>query len=48
MLLPIENVFIKFILMFSSFYLSNGIMAIIYINKLRNKSWHQSHIEGLE
>ena len=38
-LLPLENTMIKFILIYSSFYVGNGIMVIIYLLRFRSESW---------
>ncbi len=38
-LLPLENTMIKFILIYSSFYVGNGIMGIIYLLRFRSESW---------
>lgn len=37
--LPIENVAVKFILIYGSFYVSNALMSVIYINRLRSEDW---------
>lgn len=36
----IENIALKFILIYSSFYIGNAIMSIIYIKKFRSDQWH--------
>lgn len=38
-LLPLENTLIKFILIYSSFYISNGLMGVIYLMRFRSESW---------
>ncbi len=37
--LPFENVLIKFIVIYSSFYVSNGIMSIFYFYRLQGDAW---------
>jgi len=39
--LPIENIFLKFILIYTSFYVSNAFMALYYTLQLRGKSSDQ-------
>jgi Na+-driven multidrug efflux pump len=38
--IPIENIALKFILIYSSFYIGNAIMSIVYIKKFRSDQWH--------
>ena len=40
--LPIENVMMKFILIYVTFYLSNAIMSVVYINRFRSGKWMNS------
>jgi len=37
--LPIANPVLKFVMIYASFYLCNGIMSIIYINRFRSNAW---------
>jgi Na+-driven multidrug efflux pump len=37
--LPLENVALKMVLMYSSFYIGNVLMSMIYINKFRSNDW---------
>lgn len=37
--LPLENTLIKFILIYSTFYIGNGLMGIIYLMRFRSESW---------
>ncbi len=37
--LPIENQMIKFIMIYSSFYIGNGLMSIAYIKRFRGNAW---------
>ena len=37
--LPIENMALKFFLIYSSFYVGNGLMSIIYIMRFRGQQW---------
>ncbi len=41
--IPIENIALKFILIYSSFYIGNAIMSIVYIKKFRSDQWHLQH-----
>lgn len=43
--LPIENVILKFLLVYSSFYIGNGLMSVIYIWRFRGERWKQKIIE---
>ncbi len=38
-LLPLENTLIKFILIYSTFYLGNGLMGMVYLLRFRSESW---------
>ncbi len=38
-MLPLENTLIKFILVYSSFYIGNGLMGIIYLMRFRSEDW---------
>ncbi|MBY0110139.1 MAG: MATE family efflux transporter [Candidatus Babeliaceae bacterium] len=38
-LLPLENTLIKFILIYSTFYIGNGLMGIIYLMRFRSERW---------
>lgn len=37
--LPIANPALKFLLVYGSFYVGNGLMSIVYINRLRGPKW---------
>lgn len=37
--LPIDDLVLKFIIVYGSFYVSNGVMSIIYINRFRSDDW---------
>jgi len=37
--LPIENVMLKFLIVYSSFYIGNALMSVIYINRFRGERW---------
>lgn len=37
--MPIENEVIKFCLIYGSFYLSNGLMGLVYIYRFRSEKW---------
>lgn len=37
--LPIDDLVLKFIVIYGSFYICNGIMSIIYINRFRSDEW---------
>jgi len=37
--LSIENQTLKFILIYASFYIGNGLMSIVYINRFRSDEW---------
>lgn len=40
--LPVESLMLKFLLVYSSFYIGNGLMSIIYIQRFRTERWqHQ-------
>lgn len=38
-LLPLENMLIKFILIYSSFYITNGLMGVLYLYRFRSEGW---------
>jgi len=40
-ILPIEDLTMKFCLIYGSFYICNGMMTVIYINKFRSFSWQK-------
>lgn len=44
--MQMPSTFLKFVLIYSSFYVGNAIMSIIYINRLRNEAWKVSSVEG--
>jgi MATE family multidrug resistance protein len=37
--MPIENDLLKFMLIFGSFYIGNGLMNVVYINRFRSDAW---------
>lgn len=37
--LPIENTLIKFVFIYGSFYIGNGLMSMVYINRFRGDLW---------
>lgn len=37
--LPIQSVLTKFVLIYGSFYMCNGVMSLIYINRFRGEKW---------
>jgi Na+-driven multidrug efflux pump len=42
--LPIEDQVLKFIVIYGSFYMCNGIMSFIYINRFRSDEWKKQTI----
>ena len=40
--MPIADLKLKFLLIYGSFYIGNGLMSIVYINRLRGSAW-KSH-----
>lgn len=42
--LPISNILVKFTLIYGSFYLSDGVMSVVYIWWFRRDSWRSSAI----
>jgi len=38
-LMPCTNIMLKFVLIYASFYVNNGIMSLIYIYRLRGHAW---------
>ncbi len=43
-ILPISNILVKFTLIYGSFYLSDGVMSLIYVWWFRRDSWRSSAI----
>lgn len=41
--IPMEDVTLKFLLIYGSYYLGNGLMSIVYINRLRGTRWQMQH-----
>ncbi|MEX2437999.1 MAG: MATE family efflux transporter, partial [Candidatus Babeliales bacterium] len=41
---PIESALIKFYLLYSSFYIGNGLMCIVYLYQFRSGKWKESDI----
>jgi Na+-driven multidrug efflux pump len=39
--LPIANTLLKFILVYGSFYITNGIMSIVYIMRFKGHAWKE-------
>ena len=42
--LPIESTMLRFLLVYSSFYLGSGLMSIIYIIRFRGERWKHKTI----
>ena len=42
--LPMEDQLLKFIIVYGSFYISNGIMSILYINRFRSDAWKKNTV----
>lgn len=38
-IMPISNILIKFFLVYSSYYLANGVMGLIYVYRFRREGW---------
>ena len=45
--MPIENMSLKFFLIYGSFYLGNGLMSIVYIWRFRGERWKRTVEKGL-
>ncbi|MBM3886324.1 MATE family efflux transporter [Candidatus Dependentiae bacterium] len=43
-LLPIDNVVVKFSLLYSTYYISNGIMAFIFLHRALSHKWQKTKI----
>ena len=43
-LLPISNMVVKFSLIYSSYYLSNGVMAFIFLHRALSHQWQKTKI----
>lgn len=43
--LPIEDFVLKFMIIYGSFYVCNGIMSIIYINRFRSDDWKSNVVK---
>ena len=41
--LPIESSIVKFTLIYGMFYISNGVMSMVYINRFRSGKWKSNH-----
>ncbi len=41
--LPITDPAVKFLLIYGSFYVGNGLMSVVYINRLRGSKWKKTH-----
>jgi len=41
--LPLHNHLLKFLLVYTSFYLGNGLMSIVYIRRFRSTRWQTPH-----
>ena len=37
--MPIEDVAVKFLLIYGSYYIGNALMSVVYINRLRSSTW---------
>jgi putative MATE family efflux protein len=46
-LLPIDNILIKFILVYGSLYVGNAIMSLIYIRYFAHDAWKQQSVKGV-
>jgi len=44
--MQIPSMYMKFILIYSSFYVGNALMSIVYVRRLRNGEWKISSVEG--
>lgn len=42
--LPIESTLMRIVLVYSSFYIGNALMSVIYINRFRGEAWKQQEI----
>jgi len=42
--LPLESLTLKFLLVYSSFYVGNALMSLIYINRFRGERWQRKTI----
>lgn len=42
--LSVEDLVLKFLLIYGSFYVCNGIMSIIYINRFRSDEWKKKTV----
>jgi MATE family multidrug resistance protein len=42
--LPIDDMTMRFILVYGSFYLGNGLMSVMYINRFRSEEWKMPQI----
>lgn len=45
--LPIENMSVKFLLIYGSFYIGNALMSVIYIWRFRGERWKRTIEKGL-
>lgn len=45
-LLPLENILLKFILVYSTFYIATGLMALMYVRYMRRDTWRQQPESG--
>ncbi len=41
-ILPIENMLLKFILIYGSFYMANGVMSLVYVFWFRRDCWNSA------
>lgn len=44
---PIANPVIKFVLIFGSYYISNGVMSVIFVYRFRREAWKQHEVGSL-
>lgn len=44
--LPIANPVIKFVLIFGSYYISNGVMSVVFVYRFRREAWKQHGIKA--
>jgi len=42
--LPLENIMLKFVLVYGTLYISNGLMSAVYINRFRGERWKTKSI----
>jgi Na+-driven multidrug efflux pump len=45
---PIANPVIKFVLIFGSYYISNGVMSIVFVYRFRREAWKQHGVASVK